>query len=385
MPKFSGSGGNTFPSKYSRYFVLSAALYPGNSSYEMCPSGHTPPTSPRLMSRPWNTDATNVLQLLRQAQELRGERELRIHRGRAGSIQYRLRFGDHVAVGRDAPGVHGGERQGAVQVEPAVREPIAVVHLARVHGVRERTDPGVDDFQRRVPDSLRIPQLGEKNASVFLGGAQPLRDGGDLLVHPFPGWSLPALGGIEARRRRRNAQAVHLRARRQTRRHRLLGRRRPRLRRRHRPLRRRARPGDCGRGKLAQRKKRTSPENPKKTREKGKKREAAASRDSPDEPSARGRVRARGACIHRHGVARVDLAPLGLSFVFVSGDVVVRRHPVTSTESTESAEGFREAPLAPRAATDADSGRDAAEPPPASTRGEDFEGLLRQTPIATRV
>lgn len=50
----------------------------------------------------------------------------------------------------------------------------------------------------------------------------------------------------------------------------------------------------------------------------------------------RGRVRARGACIHRHGVARVDLAPLGLSFVFVSGDVVVRRHPFTSTESTES-------------------------------------------------
>ena len=60
LPKFSGSGGNTFPSKYSRYFVLSAALYPGNSSYEMCPSGHTPPTSPRLMSRPWNTDATKT-------------------------------------------------------------------------------------------------------------------------------------------------------------------------------------------------------------------------------------------------------------------------------------------------------------------------------------
>ena len=158
----------------------------------------------------------DVLQLLRQAHELREQRVLRIHRGFPGSIQYRLRFGDHVAVGRDSPGVHGGERQGAQQVERAVREPTAVVHLARVHGVRERTDPGFDDFQRRVPDSLRIPQLVEKNASVFLGGAQPLRDGGDLLVHPFLVRSLPALGGIEARRvRRRNAPAVHLQALRQ--------------------------------------------------------------------------------------------------------------------------------------------------------------------------
>jgi len=33
-------------------------------------------------------------------------------------------------------------------------------------------------------------------------------------------------------------------------------------------------------------------------------------------------------------VVRVDLAPLGLSFVFVSGDVVVRRHTVTSTVSS---------------------------------------------------
>ena len=141
------------------------------------------------------------------------------------------------------------ERQGAVCWEPAVREPIAAVHLARVHGVR--TDPGVDDFQRRVFDSLRILNLARKTPAC--SSVAPncfMMEVTSLFTHSQAGrsqlsaGSRPVAGGG-------NAQAVHLRARRQNG---LGGIARSAAGVRDRgggiaSASRRARPGDCGRGK----------------------------------------------------------------------------------------------------------------------------------------